>query len=132
MAKCVKFRLSLYITLSAVVQVILDPKTSRRIFELAKDQQNELQPEDDEDDEDGTEGKNAAFSQARMTSMEDEEDEEDMGDDVEEEEYAELVCAQYSFVLRSNLGLTRRRKLTQMISTLWTRYYQRVQARERR
>jgi len=71
-------------------EVILDPKTSRRIFELAKDQQNELQPEDDEEDEVGTDGKNAAFSQARMTSMEDEEDEEDMGDDVEEEEYAEL------------------------------------------
>lgn len=72
-------------------QVVLDPKTSRRIFELAKDQQTELQPEEDDEDEDGPDGKSAAFSQVRMTSMEDEE-EEDIGDDVEEEEYSELVC----------------------------------------
>jgi essential nuclear protein 1 len=37
---------------SIISQTILDPKTSRRIFELARDQQDELGPSDAEEDED--------------------------------------------------------------------------------
>ena len=37
--------------LTIYCQAILDPKTSRRIFELAKDQQDELEGSDDDEDD---------------------------------------------------------------------------------
>ncbi len=70
-----------------ISQVILDPKTSRRIFELAKDQQDELEmpedeevPEEDEDEE--------VLSKPRMQARfnEDEDgDHSENGEDIEEE-----------------------------------------------
>jgi len=56
--------------------VTLDPKTSRRIFELARDQQDELAMPDDEDDvqEDSP---RINLSKPRMATGSDEEDDED-------------------------------------------------------
>ncbi|KAJ7067932.1 Bystin-domain-containing protein [Mycena amicta] len=64
-------------------EVILDPKTSKRIFQLARDQQDELGLEDDDDD---TERQPASLQRPRIDSDHDDDSElEDMGDeDVEE------------------------------------------------
>ncbi|TFK29267.1 cell adhesion protein byn-1 [Coprinopsis marcescibilis] len=61
-------------------EAILDPKTSRRIFELAKDQQDELDfPEDQEDEENESTERSTVLSRHRTRDNdEDEEDEEDM------------------------------------------------------
>ena len=64
--------------------MILDPKTSKKIFELAKDQQDEL-----EMPEDKVEMDNPAFSAPRVPSPE--EEEEDMSGDNYEEAEEELV-----------------------------------------
>ena len=68
-------------------QVILDPKTSRRIFELARDQRDELEmPEDEEvleEDED-----EEVLSKPRMQARfndDDDEDHSENGEDIEEE-----------------------------------------------
>ncbi|OBZ71992.1 Bystin [Grifola frondosa] len=67
-------------------EVILDPKTSRRIFELAKDQQEELGAPDGEEDD--LEDK-PDFTVLRTKNLEDEEDEDDLDrfdeDDADEE-----------------------------------------------
>ena len=67
-------------------QVILDPKTSRRIFELARDQQDELEmPEDEEVPEDEDE---EVLSKPRMQARfndDDDEDHSENGEDIEEE-----------------------------------------------
>ncbi|KAL6306709.1 cell adhesion protein byn-1 [Sparassis latifolia] len=60
--------------------VILDPKTSRRIFELARVQQEELGVDEDDDDEDGPE---PDFSVPRTQDMD--EDDEDAMDKFEDE-----------------------------------------------
>ncbi|KAJ3566958.1 hypothetical protein NP233_g6664 [Leucocoprinus birnbaumii] len=68
--------------------VILDPKTSRKIFELARDQQDELEMPDDEEASD--EGTKTAFTQLRSQSADEDDDEEptfDNEEDVEEEEF---------------------------------------------
>lgn len=73
--------------------MILDPKTSQRIFALAKDQQEELEPSDEEEDG-SAERKRAAFLQTR-SNLEDDQDgmEDDVADEdaAEDEEYPELV-----------------------------------------
>lgn len=74
------------------LQVVIDPKTSKRIFDLAKSQQEELEEEDEEEDE--ADVKPAAFFKPRSTS--DTEEEDDMGGEsadelLEEEDYPELV-----------------------------------------
>ncbi|TFK74451.1 cell adhesion protein byn-1 [Pluteus cervinus] len=58
-------------------EAILDEKTSRRIFELAQDQQDELEVPDDED-EDEVPHSDRKFSQARDRAEVDEDEEEDM------------------------------------------------------
>ena len=78
------------------MQSVLDPKTSKRIFDLAKDQQDELGMLDEDDEEDSAaEGKRGAFPPLRSTSDTDEEENDlggDSGDEIlEEEEYPELV-----------------------------------------
>ena len=85
----------MFVTLR-ISQVVLDPKTSRKIFELAKDQQREVDPDlEDDDEEDEEDGNKLSFLQTRSTIevMEDEDDDEDLqsGDDNYEEEYPELV-----------------------------------------
>ncbi|KAF9008826.1 cell adhesion protein byn-1 [Cyathus striatus] len=72
-------------------EVILDPKTSKRIFELARDQQNELEMPDDEDDDEMDE-KMEQLSRPRGQdgdSSDEDEEAEDTGfgdaDDVVEE-----------------------------------------------
>lgn len=68
---------------------MLDPKTSQRIFELAKDQQEELESlPDDEDDELPDE----AQTKYRSPDNEYDEDEEVMSErSIDAEEYAEFV-----------------------------------------
>ncbi|KAF9569439.1 cell adhesion protein byn-1 [Agrocybe pediades] len=72
-------------------EVILDPKTSRRIFELARDQQNELEmPEDPElGEEDLDDERDANLSRPRTTINFEEDDDEDhydnTGEEIEEE-----------------------------------------------
>ncbi|KAF8897176.1 Bystin-domain-containing protein [Infundibulicybe gibba] len=64
-------------------EAILDPKTSKRIFELARDQQDELEMPDDRDDEDqvGPDEKTLQLSEPRMQRDNDEdEDDEHFGD----------------------------------------------------
>ncbi|KAG9219048.1 hypothetical protein CCMSSC00406_0001458 [Pleurotus cornucopiae] len=66
-------------------EVVLDPKTSQRIFELAKDQQDELEmPEDDE--EEATEV--SSFSRPRMPVLQGDDDDDDelYGDDIQDAE----------------------------------------------
>lgn len=74
-------------------QVILDPKTSRKIFELAKDQQEELNEDGDEDEDGVDETDRLNFSVPRTTTHDDE-GQDDLGeyDEDEEEEIEEIVC----------------------------------------
>ncbi|KAF9451994.1 Bystin-domain-containing protein [Macrolepiota fuliginosa MF-IS2] len=71
-----------------ICQVILDPKTSRKIFELARDQQDELEMPDDQEepsDEDGN--NNTTFTQLRSHFVDEDEEEDDMNyDDTQEVE----------------------------------------------
>ncbi|PAV21174.1 cell adhesion byn-1 [Pyrrhoderma noxium] len=74
-------------------EVILDPKTSQRIFELAKAQQEELESPDEDNDAEEESRKQKVFHQTRSTSETD--DEDDLGgrsgdELLEEEEYPEL------------------------------------------
>ncbi|TCD70471.1 snoRNA-binding rRNA-processing protein [Steccherinum ochraceum] len=66
--------------------VILDPKTSKRIFELARDQQEELEDSEGEDD---VIEEQAAFTRPRIAQIDEEED-DDLGDYDEEEEEEEI------------------------------------------
>lgn len=66
----------------------MDPKTSQRIFELARDQQEELEiPDDDEEVED--DGKVQFLRPQGRAMDEDEEELDDMGSDEEERELDE-------------------------------------------
>lgn len=73
----------------SVLQAILDPKTSRKIFELARDQQAEL--EDSDEEEEAEEEDKPSFTVARTQQFD--EDEDDLGeyDENEEEEVEEIV-----------------------------------------
>ncbi|KAF8121346.1 Bystin-domain-containing protein [Boletus edulis] len=64
-------------------EVILDPKTSRKIFELARDQQGELEMPDDEDDEDDTGAAGSRNLQPHMRTTDDLSDQSDY-DEIEE------------------------------------------------
>lgn len=64
----------------------MDPKTSRKIFELAKDQQDEFEMPEDQ-----VEAENSAFSAPRVPDPEEEEEEEDVGGENYEEIEEELV-----------------------------------------
>lgn len=63
---------------SIISQTILDPKTSRRIFELARDQQDELDPSDAEEDEEVIEDD---FTRPRTRDLEQLDDDDDEGED---------------------------------------------------
>ena len=81
--------------------MILDPKTSKRIFQLARDQQDELEVPDDEDVNENE------FTRPRAgdpeSSDEEEADEEYEGFlDLDQEEH-ELVCPMCFLVLSSPL-----------------------------
>lgn len=65
-----------------ISQTILDPKTSRRIFELARDQQDELDPPEAEDDEEVIEND---FTRPRTRDLEQLDDDDD--DEGEEEHF---------------------------------------------
>ncbi|KAL5530016.1 ENP1 [Sanghuangporus sanghuang] len=74
-------------------EIILDPKTSQRIFELAKVQQEELEDRDENEGEGQEDAARASF--VRIRSASDTEEEDDMGDQsgdelLEEEDYPEL------------------------------------------
>ena len=64
----------------SISQTILDPKTSRRIFELARDQQDELDPPEDEEDEEVIEDD---FTRPRTRDLEQlvDDDDDDEGED---------------------------------------------------
>jgi essential nuclear protein 1 len=65
-----------------ISQTILDPKTSKRIFELARDQQDELDPPEAEEDEDVIEDD---FTRPRTRDLEQLDDDDD--DEGEEEQF---------------------------------------------
>ena len=70
--------------------MILDPKTSRKIFELARGQQEELEDGDEDEDEDETQ-ESAKFTLPRTQNIdEDDDDLEEYGDE-EYEEVEEIV-----------------------------------------
>ncbi len=73
-------------------QAILDPKTSRKIFELARDQQDELEMPDDQDLS-GEEEPDPSFTQPRSHFV-DEDEEEDELDDNDQEVEEEFVSTQ--------------------------------------
>lgn len=88
--RCVVSQRYALVILTTSVQIILDPKTSRKIFELARDQQEELN--EDEEDEDKEEDSRANFSIPRGHTGEDDEEDDDLGDyDEDEEEIEEIV-----------------------------------------
>ena len=67
------------LTRPSVSQTILDPKTSRRIFELARDQQDELDPPDADEDEEVIEDD---FTRPRTRDLEQlDDDDDDEGED---------------------------------------------------
>ncbi|KAI9575032.1 Bystin-domain-containing protein [Boletus coccyginus] len=78
-------------------EVILDPKTSRKIFELARDQQEELEIPDDEDNEDN-EAVDSCNLQPRMRT---EDDMSDQSDSEEAEEMSDGDDAETMFQLDS-------------------------------
>jgi essential nuclear protein 1 len=90
------FTVICFICLS-LFQAILDPKTSRRIFELAKDQQDELEIPDDHDvDQDIDEDRMAVLSKPRMQVNFEEDDEDDErnsedGGEIEKEYVSTIV-----------------------------------------
>ncbi|KAF8665693.1 hypothetical protein AX16_000146 [Volvariella volvacea WC 439] len=59
-------------------ETILDPKTSQRIFALAKDQQEELEVPDDDEEEEAADARMARFSQIREQAVD--EDDEGLSD----------------------------------------------------
>ena len=63
---------------------MLDPKTSRRIFELARDQQHELQEEDEEDPDEADD--QLLQPRTRDTFGDDDESDNDSGIDVDQDE----------------------------------------------
>lgn len=74
--------------------MILDPKTSERIFALAKDQQQELEDEDEDEEVDEQTSRRAALFKPRSNANDG--DEDDMGGEsgdeiLEEEDYPELA-----------------------------------------
>lgn len=122
-------------TLNVQEQVILDPKTSRRIFELAKDQQEELGMPDDDEIDPG----NTAFSAPRSQSLdEDDEDDEDedreVGMDADEDVEQMLVCAP-CLSLRSVNGLFFSLSVRTLMQATWIHlmlYYLKMLASEKR
>ncbi|KAJ7122846.1 Bystin-domain-containing protein [Mycena epipterygia] len=64
-------------------EVILDPKTSRRIFELARDQQDELEMADEEEDD-------AQPSPSTRPRLDDDDDDDSELGDVEDEDVEEI------------------------------------------
>lgn len=82
-----------------VSQVILDPKSSRKIFELARDQQEELDGGDEDEDEDEDEDGRADFSVPRSQFLQDDDD-DDLGDyDEDDEEEVEEIVRKVLFIL---------------------------------
>lgn len=75
-------------------QVILDPKTSRKIFELARDQQEELKMPDDRDDDDNE----VADSSKLQLQMRTADDLSDQSDSEEAEEMSDDGDAEAMFV----------------------------------
>ena len=76
-------------------QIILDPKTSRKIFELARDQQDELEmPNDEEVQDDIDDERMENLSRPRSKGEFGDEDEENSmeyeGEDLEMEEFVRI------------------------------------------
>ncbi|KAF8556261.1 Bystin-domain-containing protein [Imleria badia] len=82
---------------SAEDEVILDPKTSRKIFELARDQQEELEIPDDDDDDDNE----AADSSNMQPQMRTADDLSDQSDNDSAEETSDGGDAEVMFQLDS-------------------------------
>jgi ribosomal protein S12 methylthiotransferase accessory factor YcaO len=73
---------------------VLDPKTSRRIFELARDQQHELQEEEEEDADEADD--QLLRPRTRDNLDDDDESDNDSGVDVDQDEEEIFVrCPQY-------------------------------------
>jgi hypothetical protein len=72
------------LTSHPISQTILDPKTSRRIFELARDQQDELDPPEADEDEDIIEDD---FTRPRTRDLEQLDADDDDDDEGEEEQF---------------------------------------------
>ncbi|CCM04037.1 uncharacterized protein FIBRA_06195 [Fibroporia radiculosa] len=101
-------------------EIILDPKTSRRIFELARDQQEELGAWEDDDDEDEKgSGDKLSFSVPRIQDEDEDEDDlerfdqDDYEEDVEEIEVDESDLKTLDALLPANAG--ERRTLADII-----------------
>ncbi|OCH95873.1 cell adhesion protein byn-1 [Obba rivulosa] len=98
-------------------EVILDPKTSRRIFELARIQQEELGGEEDEDEDDEEPSQRFSAHRAHTFDQEEEDEDleryEDMESEVEEIEVDEGDLKTLDVLLPSNAG--ERRTLADII-----------------
>lgn len=75
----------------------MDPRTSRRIFELARDQQDELAMPDDQDDHSTQDERASHLSRPRTIDEDDDDDDvdSDNAEDVEdiEEIFVRAICA---------------------------------------
>jgi essential nuclear protein 1 len=98
----IKFANSVLICLYVFLQMVLDVKTSRKIFDLAKDQQEELDLVDDEGIDESNSEEDAQSNErmdskriARAPLMQDSDEDEDENE-YPDEEYEELVRLQVS------------------------------------
>jgi hypothetical protein len=111
-----------------ISQTILDPKTSRRIFELARDQQDELDPPEDEEDEEVIEDD---FTRPRTRDLEQlvDDDDDDEGEDErfqglsgeEEREFVRRLLGCINFFLNWPTKQRTHRKSTRVTSRRSTR-----------
>lgn len=86
-----QFSLTTEVCIQQYLKVILDPKTSRRIFELAKDQQEEFEMPDDQ-----IQGENPAFTTPRVPIPDDEDEDQGVGSDMEDNVEETLVRSDLS------------------------------------
>ncbi|KAL0949800.1 hypothetical protein HGRIS_009837 [Hohenbuehelia grisea] len=71
-------------------EIILDPKTSQRIFQLARDQQDELEMPDDDAEDETEAGGPSTMARPRMPAFDEDEEDNQDGDDEYPEEVEEI------------------------------------------
>lgn len=101
--------------------MILDPKTSKRIFELARDQQDEIDMPDDQESDDEETGNVTHLTRPRNAQLDEDDEEEDMDADLEGQEDAEeIFVSGMDFHRSRTLNAVPVSKLTPGIWKPWT------------
>jgi hypothetical protein len=95
-----------------ISQTILDPKTSRRIFELARDQQDELDPPEAEEDEEVIENDFTRPRTRDLEQLDDDDDDEGEEEHFQGDEEREFVRRLLGYIFFSLNWPTKQKKLT--------------------